>query len=282
MPSYLRMAKGRSRRTALKVGILGLGRLGTAILGGLKKSKAFKFELSASVRNLNKSRRLQNQFKIPVHIDNRKVAQWAEVLILAVKPKQAEKVLKNLRPHLKSNQLLVSVCASITHAQLKSWAGSKIKIIRAMPNLPGLIGEGVTVLTPSSHVSQESMSLVTEIFKSLGETLILEESAFDAVTALSACGPAFIFTIIESLIEAGVKVGVSREDSRVLVIRTLIGSGLMLEKTGKHPAELKDQVTTPAGCTIDGLQALEEGRLRATLLKAIVASTKRASQLRQR
>jgi len=238
--------------------------------------------VSATVRSPKRARELSRKLGISVGTDNRALVGASNILILAVKPYQAEKLLKEIAPKLKSSQILISVCASITHSQLKKWARSKPSIIRAMPNLPCLIGEGITAIALSSHSKRSEKEIAEKIFGSLGKTLILDESLFDAVTALSACGPAFIFTIIESLIEAGVRVGIPRDASRELVLRTMVGSGLMVEQTRLHPAELKDQVTTPAGCTTEGLQALEEGRLRATILKAIVASTKRSAALRKK
>lgn len=265
------------------IGLIGLGRLGSAIVKGLHKSSSKKsFSILATVKSPKKARELSKQLKMRVGTDNHKLVSESHLIILAVKPYQAEKVLKEISGKLKKSQILISVCASITHSQLKKWTKSKVPVVRAMPNLPCLIGEGITAMALSPKVNQEQKKLIEDIFQSLGKTLILDEHHFDAVTALSACGPAFIFTIIESLIEAGVKVGIPRDSSRELVLRTLVGSGLMVEKSRAHPADLKDQVTTPAGCTIDGLQALEEGRLRATLLKAIVASTKRSSQLRKK
>lgn len=263
----------------LTVGILGFGRLGQSIAKGLKKSKLFRLE--ASRRNSARARELAKQFKIRVYTNNHDLVRHSDILVLAVKPSQAELLLKEIKRSLKKKHLLVSVCASITNAQLRRWSGHK-KIIRAMPNLPCLVNQGITVLSPLGVAKLEDLQTTVKLFESLGDVLVLDEAQLDAVTALSACGPAFMFTIIESFIEAGVKVGLSRDVSRQLVLRTFVGSGLMVEKTRMHPAALKDLVTTPAGCTIDGLQKLEEGRLRATMVSAVHASTKRASQLRQK
>lgn len=267
----------------LQVGILGFGKLGQALSVGIKKSKLRRgLKVSASVRRPNRARELTQKFGIPVLTSNAEVVKKSDVLILAVKPSQAEKVLRELSRSFKSHQILVSVCASIQHQQLRRWAGAKPKIIRAMPNLPSLIGEGITVLSPDKKVSLDEVSRVEGLFATLGDVLSLDESHFDAVTALSACGPAFIFMIIESFIEAGVKVGLPREVARRLSLQTMIGSGRMVQKLGVHPATLRDQVTTPAGCTIDGLVALEDGKLRATLIRAIQVSTNKASKLRQK
>lgn len=262
-----------------RVGILGLGRLGQALGAQLRKSKEFR--VSATVRNPKRARDLHAKWKISVTTDNAELVRTSDVVILAVKPHQAQKVLQAVAGKFRKSQILVSVCASIQHRQLAHWSKGRPKIVRAMPNLPSFISEGMTVLCPGETVEKADLNLIQKIFAGLGRVMILDEAHMDSVTALSACGPAFIFTIIESLIEAGVKTGLPRDATRELVLQTMVGSALMVQRSRSHPAELKDQVTTPAGCTIDGLQKLEEGRLRATLIQAVLASAKRSAALRR-
>jgi pyrroline-5-carboxylate reductase len=172
------------------------------------------------------------------------------------------------------------VCASITTAQLAEWSGGKCAIVRTMPNTPALVGEGMTVLAAGPRASGEHLASAERIFCSVGRTSVVEEYLMDGVTGLSGCGPAYVYMIIESLSEAGVKVGLPRKTSTLLAAQTLLGAAKMVLERGEHPAELKDEVTTPAGCTIDGLMALEEGKLRVTLIKAVVAAAKRSRKLR--
>ena len=263
-----------------RIAVLGFGQLGQALARGIQRSKN-KIKIIASVRSGSKAEELSKKLNLEVYSQNKRVVEAADLLVLAVKPKQVAGVLKEVQKSLTKKKLLISVCASITLDDLRKAAGPDVRLIRAMPNLPSVIGEGICVLTPGESATSNDLESAKEIFGSMGRVIVLEdESLLDAVTALSACGPAFIFTIIESLIDAGVKVGLPRDASRELVLQTMVGSAKMVQELKAHPAALKDQVTTPAGCTIDGLQALEEGKLRATLLQAIIAATKRSRELR--
>jgi pyrroline-5-carboxylate reductase len=180
---------------------------------------------------------------------------------------------------LRETALLVSVAAGIPTAAIAQWSGGRFPVIRAMPNMPCHICAGITALAPGTGVSDEHLELVRGLFQGLGRVVIVEESLMNAVTALSGCGPAFVYMIIEALTDAGVSLGLPRAVSLELAAQTLQGSAALVLASGKHPAALKDDVTTPAGCTIDGILALEEGRLRSTLARAVAAAASRASKL---
>ena len=265
-----------------KIGVVGVGRLGEAIIRGLLRKSGRSFVIQGSVRNPARALRLKKSMGISVMTDNRRLVSESEIVLLCVKPHQAEKVLKDLRPKLRKSQLLISVCASITLKQLKSWTGNRCRLLRAMPNLPSFIGQGMTVLAYTGEAQKNDLAVGRKIFESMGAVLTLDEAHLDAVTALSACGPAFVFVMIEALSDAGVKVGLPRDHAMALVLQTMVGSAEMVRIQKQHPARLKDQVTTPGGCTIDGLLELEKGNLRATLMKCIVASARKASRLRSR
>ena len=158
-------------------------------------------------------------------------------------------------------------------------AGIEIAVIRAMPNTPSALGAGVAGLCRGRFVKAEQMDLAQRIFETVGRSVVVDEKHMDAVTGLSASGPAYIYIIIEALAEAGVKVGLPRDTATQLAAQTVFGAGKMVLETGYHPALLKDEVTTPAGCTIDGILELEEGGLRVTLIKAVMRATERAKQL---
>jgi pyrroline-5-carboxylate reductase len=268
-----------------KIGIIGMGKMGEAIVTGMQRSTQKKSDsriqgTTHSVQSAKKSARI---LKIKCHTDNAKLVSESDVIILCVKPHQVEGVMAEIAPALKKSHLLISIVASITTKQLEGWAASTLpKIVRAMPNTPCLIGYGMTVLSPGEGVKSRDLLIAEEIFKPLGRTAVVEESLMDGVTGLSGCGPAYIYLIIESLSEAGVKVGLSREVSTLLAAQTLLGSAKMVLDRGVHPAALKDEVTTPAGCTIDGLMALEEGKLRVTLIKAVLAAASRSETLRDK
>ena len=265
----------------MKLGILGLGKMGEALVQGLKTgSLKSSWKISATTRTPESALKVSKKFGISVHTDNVKCTFDSEVILLGVKPHQAEAVLKEISPILKKDQIIISLCAGVTTAQLEEWSGNKSLIIRAMPNTPSLIREGMTVICGGKTSTPKAMRLAEEVFESVGKVAVIEERLMDGATGLSGCGPAYVYLIIEALSEAGVKVGLPRETSTLLAAQTLLGASRMVLERGAHPASLKDEVTTPAGCTIDGLMALEEGKLRVTLIKAVVAATRRSEKLR--
>jgi pyrroline-5-carboxylate reductase len=265
----------------MKIGIIGMGKMGEAIVQGLRASeKGRQYAVSGTTRTDESAKETSKRLGISCHTDNEKLARESDLVILCVKPHHAEKIAIAISTHLRKSQLLLSVCASITIKQLSEWTERKAPIIRVMPNTPCLIREGMTVLAPGPDARPEQIKLTEEIFGTLGRTTVVEESLMDGVTGLSGCGPAYVYLIIEALSEAGVKIGLPREKATLLAAQTLKGAAQMVLERGVHPAALKDEVTTPAGCTIDGLMALEEGKLRVTLIKAVLAATKRSISLR--
>jgi pyrroline-5-carboxylate reductase len=162
---------------------------------------------------------------------------------------------------------------------IESRLQKKIPVIRAMPNTPAMVGEGITALTKGKFASEKDIATAQKLFGAVGKTVVVDEKNMDAITGLSASGPAFIYIILESLAEGGVKAGLSRELATMLAAQTTLGAAKVALDTGYHPALLKDMVTTPAGCTIDGILELEEGGLRVTLIKAVVKAAQRAKEL---
>lgn len=266
---------------ATKIGILGLGKLGEALVRGVQRSRdAKEFSLIASSRSKESALDASKRLKLECVTDNKRLVESAQVIILCVKPHQAREVLESLQKYFTGKHLIISVCASLTTAQIAEWAGGKAAVVRAMPNTPSLIGEGMTVYCAGPRATGEHMRLASKIFSTVGQAISLEESLMDGVTGLSGCGPAYIYLVIEALSEAGVKVGLPRKTATLLAAQTLVGAAKMVLDRGEHPAALKDEVTTPAGCTIDGLMALEEGKLRVTLIKAVLAAAHRSRKLR--
>lgn len=267
-----------SEQLVLKVGIIGLGMMGTAIADGLLAHN--------SVGAIFGTRRAgdvpldgRERPGISLKADNRELAAASDVVILAVKPYQAQAIIEEIAPLLQG-KLLVSICASLTTGDLRRWAGDGVNAVRTMPNTPCLIGRGMTVIARDGTSAAEHLTLVEKLFTPLGRTAILDESLMDAVTGLSGCGPAYVFLIVEALSEAGVKLGIDRKTSTLLVAQTLLGGAEMLLARGEHPAKLKDEVTTPAGCTVDALMVLEDGRLRSTLIHGVMAAAERSKALR--
>lgn len=265
-----------------RIGIIGMGKMGEAIAQGLKRTATATggYQLRGTTRSVESAREAARELGIEVGTDNHELVAKSEVLLLCVKPHQASKLLASVADQITPRHLLVSICASLTTQQLAQWSGSKAAVIRAMPNTPCLIGEGMTVLCGGTGTRPEQMELGSRIFSTLGKTAVIEETLMDGATGLSGCGPAYVYLIIESLSEAGVKVGLPRNVATLLAAQTMLGASKMVLERDVHPAALKDEVTTPAGCTIDGLMALEEGGLRVTLIKAVLAAAQRSESLR--
>ena len=261
--------------------ILGMGKMGEAIAQGLMQSDlSSQFKISGTTRSEESANEVRKRLKIDCTTSNSNALKDADIILLAVKPHQAEKILTENKNAFHEKQLLISICAAVSTDQLSEWAGHRPAIIRAMPNTPCLIKSGVTALCKGPRSLDSHLKEATAIFRELGIVTSLEESLFDGVTGLSGCGPAYIYLMIEALSEAGVKVGISRKQATLLAAQTMMGAAKMVLERDEHPAALKDEVTTPAGCTIDGLMALEEGGLRVTLIKAVLAATKRSKLMR--
>lgn len=263
------------------IGLVGLGKMGEALVKGLQKAR-IDSSLIASTRNAENARSLTERLKIKVVTDNQKLIQESDVVVLCVKPHQVEEILRTYQSEFSKDKLLISICASITTSQLALWSGKKAAIVRAMPNTPALIGEGMTVYCSGPNAQAKHLDIAETIFSAVGRTACLDEELMDGVTGLSGCGPAYVYLVIEALSEAGVKVGIPRKAATLLAAQTLLGASKMVLDRPEHPAALKDEVTTPAGCTIDGLMALEEGKLRIALIKAVLAATKRSKSLREK
>ena len=205
--------------------------------------------------------------------------EQADLILIGVKPFQVPDLVAEIKPALTPAKTLVSFAASVKTRAIEEAAGIEIAVIRAMPNTPSALGAGIAGLCRGRFVKAEQMELAQRIFETVGRTVIVDEKHMDAVTGLSASGPAYIYIIIEALAEAGVKVGLPRDTATQLAAQTTFGAAKMVLETGYHPALLKDEVTTPAGCTIDGILELEEGGLRVTLIKAVMRATQRAKEL---
>ena len=264
----------------LRVAVLGAGKMGGILLQGFLKNNLFAADqIVATVQHPDRALALSAQFGVTVTTDNLEAASTADVILLGVKPIQVPALIAEIQSGLTTDKLIVSFAASVTTASIEAAAGCELAVVRAMPNTPAMIGAGVTALCPGRFCSAEQMAVAQRIFSTVGRTVVVDEKHMDAVTGLSGSGPAFLYIIIEALAEAGVNVGLPRDVATLLAAQTTLGSARMVLETGYHPALLKDQVTTPAGCTVDGILELEEGGLRVTLIKAVKRATQRAKEL---
>ena len=263
-----------------KLAVLGAGKLGETLISGmLDVGVVSRDRIVATAKHQERLDALKNKYRIAVTTNNRKAVKGAAIVLLAVKPQAVQELLEEIRGELTRDQVVISVVASVTTAFLERNLNAPIPVIRAMPNTPCLVRSGMTALCKGVYAEEQQLKEARQMFDSVGRTLILDEKYMDAVTGLSASGPAFMYIIIESLAEAGVKVGLPRSVATELAAQMTLGSARMVLETREHPALLKDIVTTPAGCTIDGILELEEGKLRVTLIKAVVKATQRASEL---
>ena len=246
-----------------RVAVLGAGKMGGILLKALLEKRLLSPKATvATVQHEERARTLSKLLRIPVGTDNRSAVRGADVVFVCVKPQVVSEVLRQIRPNITKKQL-----------------ASDVPVIRAMPNTPCAVGSGMTALCKGSFVTPRHMEIAGALFSVVGRTVAVDEKHMDAVTALSASGPAYIYIILESLAEAGVKVGLPRDIATLLAAQTALGASTVVLETGDHPALLKDAVTTPAGCTIDGILELEEGKLRVTLIKAVVKAAQRAKEL---
>jgi pyrroline-5-carboxylate reductase len=264
----------------LRVAILGAGKMGGILLQAfLKNNLLLPDQLLATVQHPDRALALSAQFGVNVGTDNLAAARQADVILLGVKPMQVPAVISEILPALNPSKLVLSFAASVKTRAIEDAAGCDLAVIRAMPNTPALLSAGATALCSGRFVTPQQIALAQRIFSTVGRTVVVDEKHMDAVTGLSGSGPAFLYIIIEALAEAGVNVGLPRDVATLLAAQTAYGSARMVLETGYHPALLKDAVTTPAGCTVDGILALEEGGLRATLIKAVKRATERAREL---
>lgn len=264
-----------------KIAVLGCGKMGTILLQGfLQHGLLSKAEAVATVQHEEHRRALARELSgVTVTTSNRSAVEGAPVVLIAVKPQALPQLLDEIGPALAPETLVISIAASTTTGFIQQHVGKDVHVVRAMPNTPAMVGAAMTGICAGPSARKEHLETAKKLFESIGRAVIVDEKHMDAITALSGSGPAFTFVILESLAEAGVSVGLPRELATTLAAQTLFGSAKLALETGHHPALLKDAVTTPAGCTIEGLIELEKGGLRVTLMNAIIKTTSRAKEL---
>lgn len=263
-----------------KLAVLGTGKLGGILLRAYLKQGLFKPQnVTATVKHGEKAAKLAKEMGISASTENRSAVRGADIVLLGVKPQVIGDVLQEISGELSSNALVVSVAASVPTSYIEQRLGAKAAVVRVMPNTCSTVNCGMAGICRGASATDQHVEIARAMFDAVGRTVVVDEKNMDAVTGLSASGPAFAYIILESLAEAGVKVGLARDVATLLAAQTMKGAASVVLETGDHPALLKDAVTTPAGCTIDGILELEEGKLRVTLIKAVVKATQRAGEL---
>jgi pyrroline-5-carboxylate reductase len=263
-----------------QVGLVGTGNMGEALIHGLLHGHLCRPDqiLCSDVRP-ERLKAIREKYGVKGTSHNTEVVKQSDIIILAVKPQIMKQVVDEIAKYLDLSKLIISIAAGVPLEAIESCAKKELKLIRVMPNICVSVREGVSAIAGGKHIHKEDLMIAKTIFDSVGKSLFIEEYLLDAVTGLSGSGPAYIFLIIDALADAGVKVGLSRDDTLILASQTVLGAAKMLIETGEHPGKLKDLVTSPGGTAIAGLHTLEEGGLRTTLINAVEVATQRSKVL---
>lgn len=262
-----------------RIGFIGAGNMAQALIAGLLRGGALPESIRIVDPEPTQREKVKAAYGVTHSEDATQLATWADVLILAVKPQVAATVLRAAASALTADKLLVSVCAGLSLETIESYAGTLARYVRSMPNTPALVGEGATALAAGPRATANDLEFAEQLFGSVGQCSIVPESYLDAVTGLSGSGPAFVMLVIEGLADGGVRAGLPRPIALQLATQTVLGSAKLVRETHQHPGVLKDQVTSPAGTTIEGIATLERGGLRGLLIDAVTAAAKRAAEL---
>jgi len=263
-----------------QVGFVGSGNMGEALVNGLLHGRLCRPEqiLCSDVKP-EKLKAIREKYGVKGTPHNAEVVKQSDIIVLAVKPQIMKSVVDEIAKYLDFSKLIISIAAGVPLEAIESCAKKELKLIRVMPNICVSVREGISAIAAGKHASKEDLLLAKTIFDSVGKSRFIDEALLDAVTGLSGSGPAYIFLIIDALADAGVKVGLARDDALILASQTVLGAAKMLIETGEHPGKLKDLVTSPGGTAIAGLHTLEEGGLRTTLINAVEVATRRSEAL---
>ena len=266
-----------------KIGIIGCGKMGEALLSRLSKSVEKSTSIMVSEQDTARRDYIQTKYKMIVEIDNNAVVKFADVIIIAVKPKDFDSVLKQeVCCGLSENKLLISIAAGITTKYIENTVGGGIPVIRAMPNMGAMIGESMTSLSRGISATDKDMQTALEIFALIGDAVEVDEKLVDAITAVSGSGPAYFFYMIEALIDAAVRVGLDQKTAVKLVLKTALGSAKLLEALKEDPAVLRKKVTSKGGTTEAALNIFEKKKFKNIVNDAVKAACKRSKELSKR
>jgi len=262
------------------IGFLGAGKMAEALARGLLEGALAPPE-QVVMSDVDPARRdfIARELAVRVVDDNKTLAEASDIVVVALKPGVVRSVLPGLADAITPQKLVVSIAAGITLAELEAMLGEGTRVVRVMPNTPCLVGSGAAGFACGSAASKADADVVAQILGAVGVCFPLPEKLLDAVTGLSGSGPAFVAVVIEALADGGVLCGIPRDVALTLAAQTVLGTARLIVETGKHPAAVKDMVASPGGTTIEGLQALEEGHLRAALIRAVEVATLKSQKL---
>jgi pyrroline-5-carboxylate reductase len=262
------------------VAFLGGGRMGEALISGLIRSGGrTPAEVMVTCRREERASELESRLGVAVTLSNPDAVAWASTLVLTVKPQDMEALLEIVAPSLTTDHLVITFAAGIRTSLVEKFAPPGAPVVRVMSNVPVLVDEAMSVISPGTHAGDKHLSVAEDLLSSVGRVIRLPEKHQDAVTATSGSGPAYFFLLAEAMIEACILLGLSRDVATDLIIQTMLGSARMLRETGKHPVELREMVTSPGGTTIAAIRHLEQAGVRAAFLNAIDAACTRSAEL---
>jgi pyrroline-5-carboxylate reductase len=263
-----------------KLAVLGAGKMGEALIAGLVASGWRKPEdVVATARTPERLEALAAAYSVGTTTSNPDAVAGAEVVVLAVKPQDVESLLADVSAHLGEGHTLLSVVAAIPTSFIESHLAAPVPVVRAMPNTPSIVHEGMAGIAGGRHATEQHIALAREVLTHVGRVVVVPESYLDAVTAISGSGPAYFALLAEAMIEAGILLGLARETSTELVVQTMLGSAKLLRDEHMHPVELREMVTSPGGTTIRAIRVLEQSGVRAAFLNAIQAAMERSQEL---
>lgn len=263
-----------------RIGFIGAGNMGEALIRGLLAARVVTARgVLVSEPDRERANAVRKALRVRAARDNGELARKADVIFLAVKPGQVDKILQEIAPLLDRSKLLVSVAAGVTLARIESRLGSPVRLIRVMPNTPALVGEGAAAVSCGPLATAADRRFIMRVFNSVGRAVEIDEDLMDAVTGLSGSGPAYVFSMIQALADGGVQAGLPRGTALELAAQTVLGSARMVLETGMHPLELRDQVASPGGTTIEGVAILEGMGFKGTVMAAVEAAVERSREL---
>jgi pyrroline-5-carboxylate reductase len=263
-----------------KIAVLGAGKIGESLIAGLVSSRwAEPSEIVATGRREEHMTEIAERHGVATTLSNREAVDGAEIVVIAVKPQDIEELMAELAGAIKPGQTVLTIAAAIPCALIERHLGDEVPVVRAMPNTPAAVHEGVAGLSAGKHAGEEHMAQAEEVLSHLGRSVRVAEDYMDAVTAVSGSGPAYFALLAESMIEAGILLGLSREVATDLVVQTMLGTAKLLRDEKMHPVELREMVTSPGGTTISAIRELEQAGVRAAFLNAIQAAMRRSKEL---
>lgn len=263
-----------------EIGFIGTGNMGEALIAGLLKAKfATPEQVMVFDADGERLRFIQKKYRVKKASDNNHLSSQCNPVLLCVKPQSMKEVIEEISESLHLSKLLISIAAGVPLYVIEAYARKQLRLIRVMPNIAVIVQEGASAIAPGNLATDEDLKLAKDIFDCVGRSIMVNESLMDAVTGLSGSGPAYVFLIIEALTDAGVHLGMTRNQALMLATQTVMGSMKLLLETGEHPALLRERVTSPGGTTVAGLYKLEEGGLRKILIDAVIAATQKSKEL---